>query len=258
MKRFILFLMLIAAISIGTESKACIVLPNNSLNVSGPTTVCDSDPPTSYTLSYSTGVDDPYVLYLAVQFGEVTNIQPFSSLGGVINGEGCVPTLVQSVMNECFLDQVYNIPPACRGGITFDVEWSTECSEGDLGGQISANMTSTAGDLEDIHGVAIDDCLGNPDDKDIYINNSVSGGNSMDVKIFPNPASEYSTTISLPSDYDDYEVRITDINGKLVNQFFEAKDRIILNTGELTGGVYFVQVIAFDGTVNTQKLLISK
>lgn len=250
--------MLITAVSIGTESTACIVLPNNSLNVTGPTAVCESDPPVSYNLSYSTGADDPYVLYLAVQFGEVTNIQPYTSLGGVINGEGCVPTLVQSIMNECFLDQVYHIPPACRGGITFDVEWSGDCSTGDLGGQISANMTTADGDLEDIHSVSIDpNCFQDPNDSDVSFNNTELDGGTVDFKIYPNPANESTATISLPSD-DDYQVRITDINGRLINQFSQAKGQLILNTTDMHNGVYFVQVIADDETVNTQKLLISK
>ncbi len=77
-----------------------------------------------------------------------------------------------------------------------------------------------------------------------------------DFKISPNPARSF-TTISRPLDCGDFEIRIFNINGKLIYKTDFIENQEIINTSNLLIGVYFVQI--FDKKNNktfVEKLLI--
>jgi hypothetical protein len=65
--------------------------------------------------------------------------------------------------------------------------------------------------------------------------------NQEEVKIFPNPINDRIIKISVPDEWDQYEVRITDVNGKTVVQkkLDNSKEEISIN---FNPGIYIIRV----------------
>ena len=260
MNRIFLFLMLLASVSYSTDINACIVLPQNSVNVAGPTAICGSAPTQSYNVSYSAGIDDPYLLSFTVMGGTVSNVEPYNSIFGVPTGPGtCVPQLALMSEGDCFSTYDYDVAPACRGGVTFDVTWDEECGMEDM--FVEAFLFYDGPFLDDTQTITYNpNCFGDGNTQGLVL----TGGSvnntqeDLDVSIFPNPATDSNVTISIPSDYEDSEVNIIDLNGKLVQSYSKVNDQLLINTSELNGSFYFVQVVTADGVVDTQKLMLAK
>ena len=53
-------------------------------------------------------------------------------------------------------------------------------------------------------------------------------------------------------------MKVLDLNGRLIQSYTNVNDQLIVNTSELNGSFYFVQVISADGVVDTQKLMLAK
>ncbi len=278
MNRFILFLLLLTAVSYSTDVTACIVLPQNTVNVSGPTTVCASSPTVSYNVAYSTSNNDSdYSMLLFVQGGTVSNFQPYTSVGGVPLGEGCVPTLTASNPSDCTIEDLYlfSVPPACRGGVSFDVTFSSNCAspgfvECVLGGsstnvsddvQIFFNPNCLVTQVQDGDLTQMD--LSEKTTKLTAVQNRSGAVETVlkekqTVELFPNPTmGSAAVTIKLPTTHENYEVRLTDVNGRLVSQYQNVNADLLIQTDQLSKGLYFVQVTA-DGFSDTQKLVIEQ
>lgn len=72
--------------------------------------------------------------------------------------------------------------------------------------------------------------------------------------MYPNPADQ-STRIQFASETAVYSVNVIDVLGKLVDSNTNAKGSYIVNRGNLTSGIYFVQVTDAKGNTATQKLI---
>lgn len=84
--------------------------------------------------------------------------------------------------------------------------------------------------------------------------------NNFDVKIYPNPASDFIKVIVNTNNNIDLLVRIIDISGHTIKQT-EIKDIKSNNIDirDLSGSVYFIKVInKTDNTYNTYKLIKEK
>lgn len=264
MNKLILFLMLLTAFSYSTETKACIVLPNNTITTNGPTTVCQTDPSGSYDVRYSTSNDaENYTIFLAVQGGLVTNVQTYTLVGNVPQPGTCVPQQTFAVNTDCNIDHNYSVPPACRGGIRFDVLWDIDGECAFPGNAIFATL-EWGQSVSDDQSVGVDaSCLtGSGDtreDSEEPISIETDLEQELVVDIFPNPTALGSNvTVSLPENYDSYEVKILDISGRLVQSHKNVSGQLAVNTSRMVESVYLVQVITPNGLVETKKLILSK
>ncbi len=85
-------------------------------------------------------------------------------------------------------------------------------------------------------------------------------GNVSQVSLYPNPSSGSTTTLlfSTETELSDISVSVIDVTGKLISTekliVANGFNHYQFNTGDLTSGVYFIQINAGTNTV-TQKLI---
>ncbi len=88
----------------------------------------------------------------------------------------------------------------------------------------------------------------------------ISNLNSSDAhsfKIFPNPANK-SFNISISDNFNDYEIIITDISGKILRKIKPENPNYNINTQDLSSGIYFVTVVMGTGNTYSHKLIINE
>ncbi len=76
--------------------------------------------------------------------------------------------------------------------------------------------------------------------------------------IFPNPATEFFT-VRNPGNFEQADILITDITGKVLNRFPMTKmdAEIRVNTTQLAAGIYFVQMIAEGNRRETARVIMN-
>jgi hypothetical protein len=72
--------------------------------------------------------------------------------------------------------------------------------------------------------------------------------------MYPNPADQ-STRVQFATENASYSVNVFDVLGKRVDSNNNVKGSYIIQRGNLTTGVYFVQVTDAKGNTATQKLI---
>ena len=75
-----------------------------------------------------------------------------------------------------------------------------------------------------------------------------------DVSIYPNPMTD-KATIDL-GNQDFYKVQVLDITGRMISAMDHVKGKVELNSAEMRGGMYFVNVINSQGALKTIKLIV--
>jgi len=75
-----------------------------------------------------------------------------------------------------------------------------------------------------------------------------------DVSIYPNPMTD-KATIAL-GNQDFYKVQVLDITGRMISAMDHVQGKVELNSAEMRGGMYFVNVINSQGALKTIKLIV--
>ena len=75
-----------------------------------------------------------------------------------------------------------------------------------------------------------------------------------DVSIYPNPMTD-KATIDL-GNQDFYKVQVLDITGRMISAMDHVQGKVELNSAEMRGGMYFVNVINSQGALKTIKLIV--
>ncbi|MAZ97246.1 MAG: hypothetical protein CMP53_06975 [Flavobacteriales bacterium] len=79
--------------------------------------------------------------------------------------------------------------------------------------------------------------------------------NTLDeVSIYPNPMTE-AATIALGS-RDKYSVRVLDITGRIISAMDNMQGNVELNSSEMRGGMYFVNITNTQGALKTIKIVV--
>ncbi len=280
MNRFFLTLiLLVATMAYTSEALACIAgpLPNDINLSSGPTTVCASSPVQSYNVSYSTGIDsDPYLLMLMVDGGTVSNIQGYSAIGGVVTGPGsCVPSLVAGGTGSCSISNIYVVSPTCRGGLTFDVDWGGSCA-GSTPKEITVELQWAEDSVIKTFPITYDPGCMTEQEQDEFAEDNRQTSSITDtpspqnlaspaaadfqienVSILPNPATTNEVTLNLPATYENYDIQIIDLSGKVIRQMRTSDTTVRLDLSGLDGKMYIVHTTA-DGFSHVEKLMIAR
>lgn len=82
---------------------------------------------------------------------------------------------------------------------------------------------------------------------------------NVDFNIYPNPAKDW-VTIEFFKKYEEVEIRITDIGGKLIFETKTSDEVYKINTQELSNGVYFIQMVDTQkgDKIGQQKMVVQK
>jgi len=130
---------------------------------------------------------------------------------------------------------------------------------GQVGDQVLEIQVS---DLKDPYGNVMANPVRWSFDSDLVTRLQVVAGASMDLELFPNPASAQATLVFSLERPEWVVVQLYDLSGKLVGRTYQAnlpsgKQRVQLDLGGLANGMYFVR-LASGRTVATQKLRIQQ
>jgi hypothetical protein len=91
---------------------------------------------------------------------------------------------------------------------------------------------------------------------------NASGLALNDLQVFPNPATDNITLMFSSNESTDVKITLSDLNGKIIIEEVKEKmlpgsNSIVLQTGLLTPGVYFVQLMSGEESA-TRKIIISR
>ncbi len=261
------YLIFIAFFLSVSYANAC--LPQmNSIRVTGPSDACFSES-TNFNIEYRTSINNSPTSpneCLTIEFQgvrEIFNFEPF----GLANDDGsgnCFPSNPITIVNsECTSLVKYDVDPfGCIGGFNFDVLWDPNCPEhavsASLGGFFSSNpITST-------RSVDVQDCFTNDDESELstrsnYISETSSKPNiDFSIEIYPNPAKlNSSIQINLDGDEVFSNVRLLDLNGKILREYRNTNQQLSINTTDLIPNMYIIQAIAQSGKVHSKKFIIN-
>lgn len=92
------------------------------------------------------------------------------------------------------------------------------------------------------------------DNKVIIIKDSTLGLSKLETKnklaIYPNPTTDY---IYIKSDIEIKEIRISDLNGRIINNIAFSDNK--MNLGNLEAGIYLAKISDIDGNITTEKII---
>jgi hypothetical protein len=79
--------------------------------------------------------------------------------------------------------------------------------------------------------------------------------NNQNVLIYPNPFSS-ETTISISKEMNNASINVLDVFGRTVKALKLSGTQVILEKGDLSAGIYFVQVITNGVVFTTKKVIV--
>ncbi|MBP9993840.1 MAG: Omp28-related outer membrane protein [bacterium] len=186
------------------------------------------------------------------QFGEQTTWDIINSLGEVVASGGPYAHLIASGGTQLHVETIEDIPTGADYlfNIYDDNDNGICCAYGDGWYKIKVNDVYIIGQDQD------NGEFGGHGSELIKINRKTDavGENDIDrVKIYPNPA---NSAIFVEGE-DIKAVEVYNSLGQMVADV-EGSAKTTVNVASFDNGVYFVKVVANDGTVKTQKVAVAK
>lgn len=81
---------------------------------------------------------------------------------------------------------------------------------------------------------------------------------NIDINVYPNPTTGI-INISIPKSFSSSEIRIIDLEGRLVNKFLNSNsENISVNLSNMPNGLYFVYVYSADRLIAIQRFIIER
>ena len=186
------------------------------------------------------------------QFGEQTTWDIINSLGEVVASGGPYAHLIASGGTQLHVETIEDIPTGADYlfNIYDDNDNGICCAYGDGWYKIKVNDVYIIGQDQD------NGEFGGHGSELIKVNRKTDavGENDIDrVKIYPNPA---NSAIFVEGE-DIKAVEVYNSLGQMVADV-EGSAKTTVNVASFDNGVYFVKVVANDGTVKTQKVAVAK
>lgn len=186
------------------------------------------------------------------QFGEQTTWDIINSLGEVVASGGPYAHLISSGGTQLHVETIEDIPTGADYlfNIYDDNDNGICCAYGDGWYKIKVNDVYIIGQDQD------NGEFGGHGSELIKVNRKTDavGENDIDrVKIYPNPA---NSAIFVEGE-DIKTVEVYNSLGQMVADV-EGSAKTTVNVASFDNGVYFVKVVANDGTVKTQKVAVAK
>jgi hypothetical protein len=262
-----------------TLSKHTAIKPKNFVGeLSGhceTTTGTLSVPPVNYAISYNWTVPAG----VTITNGQGTNAITFSTDPGFVMGNVCVTSFNGCMNSVARCANIYSRPAktaisglnsVCAGqqGVEYSVNpaygattytWIVPSGSSIVSGQgttsIMVNFGSNAGKV----GCTAKNACGNrgTSTRDVAINCRVAG--STDIKVFPNPASEYIEIIFNSHSNGRAQIQLMDLSGRLIHsahiETTEGENQTGLDVSKFSTGVYMLNLLQ-DDAISRIKVIV--